>query len=427
MKQDTLPQYSDPYLEGGFWKIRWRETVSDGKGMEKEHLQEPVFIGPATGPNGLTETEAQRIAWKNLLSAMQQSTLDRQSKMTIASFVESKFVPEHVAVKMSSSRTYYRAMLKHILTPEEVDRVFRSNLNKSRKRLEAVPNWPYLSDVRLCDAGPDQVHRLLSAAKERGYSIQTVNHIRNVLSAIFMFAKQERCFMGDNPVSLAVFSETARSGAPGLAFSEAKTALHLMKHPEKEIMLMAVLVDINLSEICGLQWKRVNLTGAELVTDGVRIQPRTIAVRKQWYRDKLGDVSRSRIRNLPISPLLLQILSKLKDRDRFTSSDDFVFVSRLGTPVNQNNVVERRLKPLAKQLGVPSLSWQAFRRARKALGTEFASQMDEFMEASAGFEYPLDKNQRPWDTAAKSAWTVADSGRAKKAWGAGPTLLAYGD
>jgi integrase len=145
------------------------------------------------------------------------------------------------------------------------------------------------------------------------------------------------------------------------------------------MMLMAILADINMSEICGLQWKRVNLNATESDADGDPIPPRTIAVRKQWYRDRLEDLKPSRVRTLSIPPPLLPVLVKLRNRARFSEPDDFVFVSRQGTPVNQNNIVERRLKPLAVQLGAPSLSWQVFRRTRKILLAKLGDQFPKIM------------------------------------------------
>ena len=44
--------------------------------------------------------------------------------MTVAAFVENLFVPGHVATKEVTGRAHCRAILKHVLTPEEVDRAF---------------------------------------------------------------------------------------------------------------------------------------------------------------------------------------------------------------------------------------------------------------------------------------------------------------
>src|SRR5258707_15226326 len=92
------------------------------------------------------------------------------AEMTIGAFVENRFVPEYVALKRSPSRAFYRSILKHILRPEEVDRMFSFRRNVSSETLKTVPGWPYLSNVRLCDVHPDDIQRLTLAALTRGYS-----------------------------------------------------------------------------------------------------------------------------------------------------------------------------------------------------------------------------------------------------------------
>ena len=298
--------------------------------------------------------------------------------MTIADFVESKFVPEHVARKKSSGRTHYQAILKHVLTPEEVDRVFQVDAEKSKTKLTAVANWPYLGNVRLCDVQPDDVQRLISAALARGYSTQTVTHIRNVVSAIFTHAKKQQWFTGDNPASLVTPPEMARKEAYALTLAQAKEVLGVMKYPEREMTLIAILTSMNVAEICGLQWKRVNLTEAWSDSDGEPIPPRTIAVRKQWYLGELANVEKKRRRtNLPIPGPLFPILQGLSRRAKFTGPDDFVLVSRVGTPINGNGIAARRLKPIGKHLQMPWLSWHVFRRTHTALAYELGMQFLE--------------------------------------------------
>jgi integrase len=294
--------------------------------------------------------------------------------MTIASFVENKFLPEYVALKRPSGRAYYKAMLKHVLRPEEVDLLLCVTRKKPAQKLKAVPGWPYLGDVRLCDTKPDHIARLTSAALARGYSVNTVMNLRNVVSAIFSHAKQEQCFVGDNPVSFVTLPGVRRKQTHSLTLAQATKALSVMKYPEREMTLLSIFTGMNLAEILGLQWKQVNLTEEELKRDGKRIAPRTIAVRNQLYRGSLETVKKSRVRNLSIPQPLLEILLKLKCRTAFTGPDDFVLVSQAGTPVNQNNVLARRIRPIAKQLGVPSLSLLAFHGIRKILASEFTKQ-----------------------------------------------------
>jgi hypothetical protein len=39
-------------------------------------------------------------------------------------FIETKFIPDHVEHKSFAGRTHYQAILKHILKPETVERMF---------------------------------------------------------------------------------------------------------------------------------------------------------------------------------------------------------------------------------------------------------------------------------------------------------------
>ncbi len=389
MNRGTLP-HDDVYQEDGFWKLRRRENEPDLGGQAERPVPEPIWLGPAAGTGKLSETEAHRIAWaafNYFLSRPARGVLSKQGEMTVAEFVEHKFVPEHIAAKRYSGRAHYQAILKHVLTPEEVDRVFHVEAGQSRTKLKTVPDWPYLGNLRLCDARPEHIQGLVSAALAHGYAPQTVTHIRNVVSAIFSHAKKEGCFTGENPASPVKLTDRPRKQDRALTFAETKEVLSAMEYPEKEMTLIAVFTGLNVVEICGLQWKHINLSMSRQDSDGESIPARTIAVRKQWYRGELERVKPCRLRDVPISPSLLQVLLKLRSREKFTGPDDFVLVSRAGTPVNQTNVLERRLKPISKQVQVPMLSWHLFLRTRKALVAEFG-QLFQFYMATVAHSGP---------------------------------------
>ena len=344
---------------------RLRQRPEDAIGLNNPvqgYWPQPAWIGLATGPERQTKELAPQIAPLP------------QSLMTIADFVEKAFVPEHVATKGLSGRTHYRAILKHVFPPEEVDRVFHVDTQKSNANLTAVPNWPYLDKVRLCDARPDHVQDLIAAALARGYSTQTVKHMRNVVSAIFAHAKKKQWFGGDNPALQVTLPGMIRKGAHALTLAEAKDVLGVMQYPEKEMALITILTNMNVSEICGIQWKHVNLTEAWSNADGAPIPPRTIAIRKQWYLGELTTVKGRRNRIQQIPEPLLPILFALSQRDKCTGPDDFVLVSRAGTPIKANNIVARRLKPIGKDLRIPRLSWNVIRRSRSTFAYELGMQ-----------------------------------------------------
>ena len=121
------------------------------------------------------------------------------SEMTVAEFVECKFLPEHIATKRTPGRRHYQAILKHILNPDYVNRIFGVNPERSKVKLKVNPNWPYLDQVRLHDLQAEDVRRLVTVALETGYSTQTAKHIRNVVSAIISHAIKEGHFVGGNP------------------------------------------------------------------------------------------------------------------------------------------------------------------------------------------------------------------------------------
>lgn len=306
--------------------------------------------------------------------------------MSLAEFVERRFAPEYAAVKTSAGRAHFRAILKHILTPEAVDRAFRVNQEASKVKMKAIPGWPYLDSLRLCDVSAENVQLLISTALGRGYSAQTVIHIRSVLRAIFSHAQKLSCFVGDNPATLAVPPGMARKEAHTLTLAQLKQILRLMRYPEKEIALFAILTGMSVVEICGLQWKYMNLSDLRRLMDGEWIPARAIAIRNQSYRGEFGPVMKNRKRILSIPEVLNSLLQVLRNRKRFTAPDDFVLASRSGTPICQNNIAARRLKSIGRSLGLPWLSWHVFHRTHVALIAEFGRQLNNELKRTLDLE-----------------------------------------
>jgi integrase len=301
--------------------------------------------------------------------------------MKLADFVEHMFVPELVALKNLSGRIHYQAILKHVLTPGAVDRAFQIDAATSRTRLKAVPDWPYLDELRLCDVRPEDVQKLIAAASEHGYSSQTVKHIRSVVRAIFELARKKRWFTGDNPASEVRLPEMIRKEAHALTLAQAEEVLGVMRYPEREVALIMILTGMNVAEVCGLQWKCVNLTDTWSNADGASIPPRSIAVRQQWHLgqlDKLGQQSRNRI--LPIPAQLSTILAGLSQRASYFGPDDFVLVTPAGTPVSAKQIAAHRLKAIGRKVQMPWLSWHVFGRTHTALAYQFGMQFLERVE-----------------------------------------------
>jgi integrase len=337
----------------------------------------PYWGGPAEHePWPISEGVPRAVGEQVLLESERVGKESLFDQMTIAEFVRAKFLPEHVSTKRTSGRRHYQAILKHVLPPEEVDNIFGVDAVGSRAKLKVLANWPYMNNVRLVDAHPDHVQRLVSAALESGYSTQTAKHIRNVVSAIFTHAIKGRYFAGENPALPVTPPGMTRRVAHALTFEQTVRVLQVMRYPEMEMALLALLTGMNVAEICGLQWKHVNLSNHSVNRGGELIPPLTVIVRNQWYRGELSNVPSARRKNIPI-PHLLQSMFLRLSRLTITGWNDFVLISRGGRPINQINVAARRLKSIGDALEMPWLSWQVFRRTRVSLIQEFGAQFQQ--------------------------------------------------
>ena len=295
--------------------------------------------------------------------------------MRFATFVEAVFIPEHVTRKTFAGRTHYCAILKHILHPETVDRMFEDGHSGGNARLRALPGWPYLDDVPLPEVTPAHVTRIVLAAFAQGYSAQTVKHIRNVIGAIISHAINENFLYGSNPVCSVPLPPIVRKRGQRLDASQVRSLLSLMKYPEREMTLITLGTGMSISEICGLQWKHVNLTRAEMHCEGYTIPARSIFVKQQLNVRGLGAIGAGRTRFVQIPEALCDALSMLTSQFGKRNPNAFVLTSESGNPISAANARDTVLKPIGRRLKMPWLSWQVIKRTQTALMTEFLSSL----------------------------------------------------
>ena len=348
------PMTGDRLSRGSAEEMRGSERRDPHKTSPKELILDPADASGGIGSHSLTH----------------RNPPPPLSQMTVASFVEHKFAPEHINLKRYPSRLFYQAILKHVITPEEVERIFQMNPTDPRKRLKSLANWPYLNEMLLRDVRHEHVSRIADAATALGYSVWTTRHIRNVIGTIFSHAIQEKCFFGDNPISLVKPIRRPDQLETTLTPAEARIALGMMRYPERELTIIGAITAMSPAEIIGLQWAQINMMEEESNRNGIRIPPLMIAVRKRLYRGQLDDVTRNSFRDVAIDRRLLQILMELRMRSNFTQPNDFVLVSHFGTPVSHDNIMTQRLRPIAKRLGVPSVSSRMFRDSQGILTSE---------------------------------------------------------
>lgn len=307
---------------------------------------------------------------------------NQDSSLSLAAFVGDNFIPEHVAQKSFAGRKHYQAMLKHILRPETVDSLF-SQSSDSRRRMKAIPGWPYLDDVEVSQLAEKHVYDLTAAAVAQGYSPQTVKHIRNVVGAIISHAKRRMLFTGDNPAFAVELPPVSPKRGHRLTISEAKSILKLMHYPEKEMALLTMITGMSIQEICGTQWRQVNLTAAPVEYDDRTIPPGHIFVTQHWIPEGVVSLAANRARFVEVSNPLARVLQNLKHETGFSRAENFVLGTSSGAPICPTSLRILRLKPIGRQLGMPWLTWQVLKGAHETLLSELRLQLNTDLVLSA--------------------------------------------
>ena len=293
-----------------------------------------------------------------------------------------KFLPHYVEQKGFSGRTHYRAMLKHILRPETVDRMLHPGAAEPKSRLRAIPDWPYLDEVKLCELEEQHVRDLVSAAFGMGYSVQTVKHIRNVLGAIIGQAIREGLFVDENPVPGVELPPLSHRRQQDLTIAQAKAMLKTMQYPERQIALIALITGMSIREICGLQWKHINITSVAVECDGETIPSSCILLKQRWNLQGIESLHPSRIRIIEMPGPLLFTLQRLRQEAKFTSPHSFFIATASGTAIQADTLRRIRLKAIGRKISVPWLSWRVVRRAHEAMVTELRNQLNTELVSS---------------------------------------------
>ena len=373
MARRRLQQKGDLYRSGGYWMLRWHEDQIRANGEVKRGWGRSVCIGPCEGLGAFTEKEARRLAWENHLSRLDQNNRSPQSVMTVREFVERKFLPEHVAYMKHAGKEHYNSQLPFVL--DGVPRKKGSRGGKTRfkpgEEPPPVPRQYGMGEMRLRDVQRENLQRLVGTMLTRGYGVQSAKHVKTVVSAIYTHAEQEGWHNGPNPAKFLKLPEMVRATPHALSFDQLAKLLSILPRVVRIMVFLAAMTSMNIAEICGLKWKRVNLTAAPIIMDAELLPAFTAGVREQWYKGERGSVkAKARRRNIPLPQWVAQDLAELGKRDHWAGPEDPVFAGSSGRPVCENAIVQRHLKPAGRKLDMPWLSWHDLRRTFATLADQ---------------------------------------------------------
>jgi integrase len=336
------------HKQGNAWYLAFRQDAldADGKIVRVRRNQK---IAEA---KEVSKREAQRLA-REILNRVDDQAQRPMSLVTVRDFIETRFKADVIWALKHAGQLHYSYILdKHVL--------------------------PAMGDVRLRDVSSDHVQALVRKKYEAGYAVQTVVHIRNAISAVFNHAKLKRAYWGDNPVQGVRMPEMQHKETHALSFSVGNELLSRLPSPAREMVLLSMTTSLNVAEMLGLSWKRVNLTDETVVVGSEGLQPRSLVVRENCYRGKFGTVkAKSRRRTVPLSTTTVKALQGLRSGSEFNEPDDLVFAARKGTPLNEMTLLRRVIKPIAVKLGMPWLSWHVFRHTHATLGEQIGMTLSD--------------------------------------------------
>lgn len=349
-------------VESGSWIGYWWEEVRTVEGAKKWHrfcrkICEAVEFSPETNRmRAVTETQARRLFDEVILDKLEIANTNPQSLGTVREFWERKFEPS-LALKKRKSQEHYRGMMKnHVL--------------------------PAIGDKKIREVKFDNVQDLIYEKLNKGYSSQTITHIRNVISTFWKKAKQAGWATGDAPTFGLEMPELEHQTRTALSGQQMEMLLDSLQFDLYALVLCYTVLGLRRGELAGLKWKRVNLTTETMLVDGEVLPPYTVLIRESYVwvwgkalrpEQKGGQYqalkTKNGKRNIPLTPLVVEVLKDIQLGTPYSLPDQPVFASRNGTPINMNNVLEDHLRPAVEALGLPKISWHDLRHTNSTLAT----------------------------------------------------------
>jgi integrase len=165
--------------------------------------------------------------------------------------------------------------------------------------------------------------------------------------------------------ALHKFDEDADDGddpAPGKARALTRdqlAAFLVVVDPRWRLMFVLLAsTGLRVSEAFALRWRDLKLDGSRPV----------VRVRRAYVRGVYGPPkSRHGRRDVPIGFDLVRALRERQAACEWSRSNDLVFPSMMGTPMDDGNLRSRTLNPAAEEAGVPWAGFHSFRHTTASM------------------------------------------------------------
>ncbi len=274
-----------------------------------------------TLPKGTTKEEA-----RGLLQEIEK-------KINRRTFLHEKKVPTFGEV--AADWLKYKKPKIRISTWEGYDGHLRKHLS----------NW---NQSRIDRITPADVEQIITVLQGTGLNIITLRHITSTINQVFRYAVRHK-LIDYNPVRDA--ERPSRSGSQWqeerkiliLTPEEIGRLLDAMEDPKyKTLFLVAVMTGMRKGEILGLKWSDVDFKARQ-------IQVRRTFSHGRFFEPK----TKTSKRKVDVSPLVVKALAGWKLQSGPNNTEDFVFRTRIGNPINSSFILQRVFRPALKKAGLP--------------------------------------------------------------------------
>jgi integrase len=279
---------------------------------------------PAGAPAGVREARRLRV---ELLSRVGRGERVAPSRVTLSLYAGEWLAGQAPRLRPATYRHYEQDLRLHIL--------------------------PRLGGRRLADISPDDVAGLIGELEFEGKAGWTIRGVLIVFGRVLASAER-RGIIASNPVRRLERSERPKlehREFPSLNREAIGDLIANAPPKYRALIALSVLTGLRQSEALALRWRDVDVNGG------------TIRVRWQLGRDRqlVSPKTAAAKREFPIPPSLGRMLANHRLHSPFSSDQDFVFASAVGTPLGHHNIGRRGLEKAIKAAGLPKLTWHDLR------------------------------------------------------------------
>jgi integrase len=309
------------YRKGSLWLLRYYDSEFSAQGMvgRVQKTKRLAKVGPEC-PN---KTAARDLA-REFLDSVNLARKTPEAAMTLACFVETRYLPFVEMHKRISTFHGYRNMWRRYLKPrgEIMLREFRT-VNGERI-LESISTE----------------HKLTST---------TLAHIKAFLSGIFRYAKRQGVINSENPMRDVVLPKGKPAGEThAYSLEEITQMLNVLPEPAATIVALAAFTGVRKSELRGLLWE--NYDGGQVL------------ISQSYWRGHALE-PKTRQSRAPV-PIIAQLAQRINCHRTLSGgpAKGWMFPSPAGKPINLDALAADVIVPLVTKAGVQWHGWHAFRR-----------------------------------------------------------------